>query len=110
VGFGSSWFTYLYSAGERPFGLAIMDESHPTTPPKLPPFQANSGAFLTLQVADAQAEFAKLKALGLKMVYDLHDEPWGQRRFSVQDPNGLFIDVVQQIEPRPGFWDPYMAP
>ncbi len=108
IAFGSSWFTYMQSPGERPFGLAIMGEDHPTAPPKLPPFQANAGAFLTLQVEDAKATFEKLKAQGATFTYSLHDEPWGQRRFSLTDPNGLFIDVVQQIEPKPGYWDKYM--
>lgn len=40
--------------------------------------------------------------------YDLREEPWGQRRFALRDPSGTWIDVVQQIEPEPGFWDPYV--
>lgn len=36
------------------------------------------------------------------------DGSWGQRRFVVEDPSGIQIDVVEQIEPAPGFWDPYV--
>ena len=36
-------------------------------------------------------------------------EPWGQRRFMVQDPSGFLVDVVEQIEPAAGFWDQYMG-
>jgi uncharacterized glyoxalase superfamily protein PhnB len=106
--FSSSWFHYMQSAGERPFGLALMDENHPSHPPVLPAFSSQSGVFLTLQVEDAQSEFTRLKEAGCPIVHGLKDEAWGQRRFSVLDPNGLFIDVVQQIEPQEGFWDAYM--
>jgi len=106
--FESSWFYYLQSPGEAPFGLAIMDENHPTHPPSLPGFQPQSGIFMTLRVSDAQAEFQKLKSLGVKPVYDLKSEPWGQKRFCVQDPNGLFIDIVEQTEPQKGWWDAYV--
>lgn len=33
----------------------------------------------------------------------------GQRRFMVRDPSWLLVDVVEQIEPQPGYWDRYPA-
>jgi hypothetical protein len=44
----------------------------------------------------------------VRIAYALKDEPWGQRRFGIVDPAGMWIDVVQQTEPAPGFWEPYM--
>ena len=35
------------------------------------------------------------------MSYPLRDEPFGQRRFGLFDPAGVWIDVVEQIEPEP---------
>jgi uncharacterized glyoxalase superfamily protein PhnB len=63
---------------------------------------------LTLQVADAAAEFERLKRAGLPIAYPLHDEPWGQRRFAVSDPSGTWVDVIEQVEPAGGFWDRYL--
>lgn len=108
--FESTWFLMLVSQGERPFTIAFMHENHPSTPPDLPAFDAKAGAFLTLQVEDAKSVYEQLKKAGLSIHYPLKDEAWGQRRFSLLDPNGLFIDVVQQIEPAPGFWDKYIKP
>jgi hypothetical protein len=34
-------------------------------------------------------------------------EPFRQRRFGLFDPAGVWIDVVQQIEPAAGFWERY---
>jgi uncharacterized glyoxalase superfamily protein PhnB len=50
-------------------------------------------AFVTLQVADATREFERLRQAGASFVYELRDEPWGQRHFATRDP-------------APGFWDP----
>jgi hypothetical protein len=38
----------------------------------------------------------------------LRDEPFGQRRFGLFDPAGVWIDVVEQIESAPGWWDRYV--
>ena len=46
---------------------------------------------------------------GVELTLGLTDEPWGQRRFGVVDPAGMWADVVEQIEPAPGWWDPYVA-
>ncbi len=67
-----------------------------------------SDHFLTLQVENAAAEFEKLKAKGSKFTYDLHQELRVQKRFSILDPNGLFIDIVQQIEQQAHWWGQYM--
>ena len=41
------------------------------------------------------------------IVTDKLVEPFGQRRFGLFDPAGVWIDVVQQIEPAAGFWERY---
>lgn len=108
VVFEASWFVYLASKGDHAFGIAFMSPDHPSTPPGPERF-SGQGVFLTLQVADAAAEHARLAAAGAPVVHALHDEAWGQRRFALQDPAGTFVDVVEQIEPAPGFWDPYLS-
>jgi catechol 2,3-dioxygenase-like lactoylglutathione lyase family enzyme len=105
--FESSWFVYLRSAGEPPRALAFMDESHPSTPPSPRAFDG-SGGFLTLEVADVDAAYAAAIAAGARAELRPRDEPWGQRRFGLVDPNGMWVDLVQQIEPAPGFWAPYL--
>ena len=70
---------------------------------------SGAGAFLTFQVADAAVEFSRLERAGATFAYALRDEPWGQRRFALRDPSGCWIDIVEQTEPAPGFWDPYVS-
>ncbi|WP_314456284.1 hypothetical protein [uncultured Actinomyces sp.] len=31
-----------------------------------------------------------------------------QHRFGFADPSGLWVDVVEQVEPEPGYWNKYM--
>ena len=105
--FESSFFIMLVSADESTKTIGFLGEIHPSSPPNIPAMNEQAGVFLTLQVEDAKADFERLKKAGLKIHYELKDEPWGQRRFGVIDPNGMYIDVVQQIEPEKGFWDKY---
>jgi catechol 2,3-dioxygenase-like lactoylglutathione lyase family enzyme len=104
--FESSFFILLVSEeGSRSIGF--LSEVHPSSPPSNQAMNAQAGVFLTMQVEDAKSDFDRLKTAGLKISYELKDEPWGQRRFGVLDPNGMYIDIVQQIEPEKGFWEKY---
>jgi catechol 2,3-dioxygenase-like lactoylglutathione lyase family enzyme len=107
VVFEATWFVYV-AAPASTHGIAFMAPDHPSRPPGPEAFSGD-GILLTLQVADAAAEFERLQALGVDTDHALTDEPWGQRRFGVRDPAGVWIDVVEQIEPAPGFWDRYRA-
>jgi uncharacterized glyoxalase superfamily protein PhnB len=85
-----------------------MASNHPSQPPGPETFSGR-GIFLTLQVADAAAAFERLRGIGLPIAYPLRDEPWGQRRFGLSDPAGMWVDIVEHIEPGPRFWDPYVT-
>ena len=108
VVFEASWFIFLTSGGEQPVSIAFMSPEHPSSPPEPGPYRGD-GAFLTLQVADAAAEHERIVAAGLSPDLPLREEPWGQLRFGVVDPAGMWVDVVQQVEPAPGWWDAYMT-
>lgn len=107
VAFEASWFVLLQGGGSRATTLAFMHPEHPSSPPSPAPFHGD-GAFLTFQVADAETEHRHLVEGGLACNLALTDEPWGQRRFGVVDPAGMWLDVVEQIEPAAGWWDPYL--
>jgi uncharacterized glyoxalase superfamily protein PhnB len=106
--FESSWFILLSSPGDQPAMIAFIHEVHPSSPPSPKPFSGD-GAFLTLDVKDADAVYHQLKEAGAIFKYDLKQEPWGQLRFALTDPNGLWIDVVEQTDPHPGWWDQYLS-
>ena len=107
--FESGFFILLTQDGEKPMNLGFLSEDHPSSPPSSPAMSAQAGVFLTLQVADAKSEYERLKKAGLKIHYHLKNEDWGQKRFGIIDPNGMYVDVVEQTEPKPGFWEKYPA-
>ena len=106
VVFESTWFTLL-AAEEGSATLAFMTPDHPSAPPGADAF-SGKGMCFELQVGDAEAAFEQLKARGLIATYPLTTEPFGQRRFGFSDPSGLWVDVVEQVEPKAGYWDQYM--
>ncbi len=47
--------------------------------------------------AAVDAAHAEVVRRGLQVVYPLTDEPWGVRRFFVEDPGGTIINVLAHI-------------
>lgn len=107
VVFESSWFI-LMSSAEGKANIAFMHPDHPSAPPGPETFSGD-GMCLEFQVADAQAEHERFVRDGAIVTCALRDEPFGQRRFGLHDPAGVWIDVVEQIEPAAGWWDRYMV-
>lgn len=105
--FEASWVTMLGDGKTGKIALGLMTADHPTNPPGPEVFDGK-GMLVTVQVADAAKAANELKANGAAIFYDVHDEPWGQRRFALRDPAGILVDVVEQTEPAEGWWDPYM--
>ena len=110
--FEAGWFVYLSGPGGdgvRGATLALMHPDHPSRPPGPEAFDGR-GMILTIEVADAAGVYARLRDGGAPIVHPLTDEDWGQRRFMTRDPAGVLIDVVEQTEPAPGYWERYPVP
>jgi catechol 2,3-dioxygenase-like lactoylglutathione lyase family enzyme len=100
VVFEASWFVLLGTAGSARATIAFMRPDHPSAPPGPEPF-SGKGMCLEFQVADAQAECERFVRDGAALSLALREEPFGQRRFGLFDPAGVWIDVVEQIESAP---------
>jgi uncharacterized glyoxalase superfamily protein PhnB len=85
-----------------------MAPDHPSAPPGPEPF-SGKGMCLEFQVADAKTEHERFVRDGAPLSLPLRDEAFGQRRFGLFDPAGVWIDVVEQIEPAAGWWDRYLV-
>jgi catechol 2,3-dioxygenase-like lactoylglutathione lyase family enzyme len=105
--FEASWFVFFQSKGDHKISFALIDENHPSSPPSYGTFNGR-GSFLTLQVQDAAKIYDMLKSRNAPITYHLKTEDWGQVRFGLTDPNGLYIDIVQQAEPVKGYWNKYL--
>jgi catechol 2,3-dioxygenase-like lactoylglutathione lyase family enzyme len=109
VVFEASWFVLLSDGADGKASLAFMHPDHPSAPPGSEPF-SGEGMCLEFQVADARTAHERFVREGAPLVLSLRDEPFGQRRFGLFDPAGVWIDVVEQIEPAAGWWDKYLVP
>ncbi|WP_055049325.1 VOC family protein [Devosia sp. A16] len=92
VVFENEWFVYMQADGAS---IAFMSQEHPSYPPGPEAYAA--GTSMELEVQDAAAALEEVRATGREPDYPLTDEPFGQRRFSLKDPSGLWINVVQQL-------------
>jgi catechol 2,3-dioxygenase-like lactoylglutathione lyase family enzyme len=107
VVFEATWFVLL-GPGDGVATVAFMAPDHPSAPPGPEPFNGK-GMCLEFQVADAQAEYDRFVQGAAPLGLPLRDESFGQRRFGLFDPAGVWIDVVEQIEPEAGWWDRYFV-
>jgi uncharacterized glyoxalase superfamily protein PhnB len=105
--FQASWVVMLARPGEEIIALGLMSSDHPSRPPG-PELFNGQGMLWTAQVSDATALYERLRREDAPIHHELCDCPWGQRRFMLKDPSGILIDIVEQIEPAPGFWDAYL--
>lgn len=94
VAFEIDWFVYLV-ADDASATIAFMRPDHPSSPPGPEPYSA--GISMELEVEDAVSALAEVRATGREPDYPLTDEAFGQRRFSLRDPSGLWINIVEQL-------------
>ena len=100
--FEADWYVHLQSATDPALNLAVLARGHATIPAAQR--QASvGGLLLNFEVADVDAEHARLMAAGLPEVQPLRSEDFGQRHFITQDPNGVLIDLITPIEPSKAF-------
>jgi catechol 2,3-dioxygenase-like lactoylglutathione lyase family enzyme len=57
------------------------------------PFQGQ-GIYLTIEVDDVDKMYEDLSKHNIPIKIELRDEPWGDRHFAIEDPNGVSIDIV----------------
>ena len=97
VSFEADWYISLKSKHNPQFELALLDYRHASVPQACR--HPARGVLINIEVAEVDSVYEKLKQAGLTMLLELRSEEWGQRHFITQDPNGLLIDVIQNIEP-----------
>ena len=105
VAFSNEWYLHLVSESGIQVGFLLPDQ--PTQPPIFRQPYSGSGVIFSLEVDDADAAYATAQAMSLKIVLELRSEDWGQRHFSIEDPNGVHLDIVQAIEPSEEYQDGY---
>lgn len=98
VAFENDFYILMHAPDNTP-AVAFLLPNHPTQQPVFQPAFQGAGMFFTIEVRDVDAEFSRIKSLGIPIAIELRDEPWGDRHFAVVDPNGVGIDIVTYKAP-----------
>jgi catechol 2,3-dioxygenase-like lactoylglutathione lyase family enzyme len=96
-GFGVTFENEFYVLMHTPnhqAEISFLLPDHPSQQPLFHPAFPHAGVYFTIEVEDVEAEYKRIKALGVPIAIELRDEPWGDRHFAIADPNGIGIDVV----------------
>lgn len=81
--------------------LSFLLPNHPSQQPFFHrPFQGQ-GMYLTIEVDDVDKIYKEIMDKGVPIKIDIRDEPWGDRHFAIEDPNGIGIDIVKYSPAQP---------
>jgi uncharacterized glyoxalase superfamily protein PhnB len=103
--FENEWYLHLATKSGIQIGFLLPDQ--PTQPAIFRPLYSGSGVIFTLEVENVDAAFKEATTESLNVVMQPRTEAWGQRHFSVKDPNGVYVDIVQTIKPTKEFEQHY---
>ncbi|QDV52135.1 VOC family protein [Gimesia fumaroli] len=105
VVFENEWYLHLVSGSGVQVGFMLPNQ--PTQPQIFHESHNGSGVIFSVETNDAESAYFEAKERDLDLVLSLRSEDWGQRHFVVKDPNGVYLDIVQVIEPKEEYQSGY---
>ncbi len=102
LGFGVTFeneFYLLMHTPNKSAELAFLLPNHPSQQPLFHDKFEGRGMFLTIEVDNVDQLYEVFKNKGVEIKIPIRDEPWGDRHFAIEDPNGIGIDVVTYSAP-----------
>lgn len=83
------------------FNLIFLRVGLETFKPQRVAGPAGDGLLVVFVVDGIDAEYERLVSASAPVVTTIQTEPWGERYFQVEDPNGIVYQVVQWVDPPP---------
>ncbi|NSL85969.1 glyoxalase [Chitinophaga sp. Mgbs1] len=93
ITFENEFYLLLHTPG-RQSEISFLLPGHYTQQPLFHPAFEGKGVYLTIEVDDVDAVYREIKDKGVEIKIELREEPWGDRHFAIEDPNGVGIDIV----------------
>lgn len=94
VTFENEFYLLMHTPGHTA-ELSFLLPNHPSQQPLFQKAFQGEGVYLTIEVDDVDKIYEEIKRKGVPIKIDLRDEPWGDRHFAIEDPNGVGIDIVR---------------
>jgi len=92
VTFDCGWYVNL-KFGDDSSTLQFMEPQQPDQKEF-----SGGGLVYNFNVKEVDLEYEKLTSAGLNVIMPLEDHPWGDRGFSIVDPNGIMLYVYSDRE------------
>ncbi|MCZ8217195.1 MAG: VOC family protein [Cyclobacteriaceae bacterium] len=102
LGFGVTFeneFYLLLHTPNHEAEISFLLPNHPSQQPFFHKPFSGQGMYLTIEVDDVDSLYNTLKKKGVNIKIDIRNEPWGDRHFAIEDPNGIGIDIVKYSPP-----------
>jgi catechol 2,3-dioxygenase-like lactoylglutathione lyase family enzyme len=99
VSFENDFYVLMHSS-DSSTQLAFLLPEHPSQQKIFQPSFGGKGIFITVEVPDVDAEYKRIRNLGIPIEVSIREEPWGDRHFAIVDPNGIGIDFVTYTPPQ----------
>lgn len=103
LGFGVTFeneFYLLMHTPNQEAEISFLLPNHPSQQPFFHKPFLGQGMYLTIEVDDVDSIYYDLKKKGVPIKIDIRNEPWGDRHFAIEDPNGIGIDIVKYSPPK----------
>ena len=94
VTFENEFYLLLHTPNKEA-EISFLLPNHPSQQPLFQKAFEGNGMYLTIEVDDVDKVYKEIKKKGIDIKIDIRNEPWGDRHFAIQDPNGIGIDIVK---------------
>lgn len=98
LGFGVTFeneFYLLMHTPDRGSEISFLLPNHPSQHSFFHKPFTGQGMYLTIEVDDVDKIYNDFKDKAVDIKIDIRNEPWGDRHFAIEDPNGIGIDIVK---------------
>ncbi|WP_299622596.1 VOC family protein [Pelagibius sp.] len=107
--FEGEWYVHLVWPANPVLQLAFMRPEQASQHPLFRSRFSGKGLFFGLEVDAVDSVHDDLLRRGFEIEVSLRDEPWGQRHFAIQDPNGIMLDFYTMTEPTADYAEQFRA-
>ncbi len=88
-------FYLLMHTPDQSAEISFLLPNHPSQQPLFQSEFSGQGIYLTIEVENVDEIYNDMKNKNVEIRIEIRDEPWGDRHFAIQDPNGIGIDIVK---------------
>lgn len=88
-------FVVLQHSANTAYEIMFCVPNSPFVDPIFRPAYTGQGLIFQLEVDDVNAQYSRLQQEGIPIALPLKEEPVNGRHFTITDPNGILIDIVE---------------